>query len=278
MDLSIVIRCGDDERVFDCIHSIDEDVEIMVSTSENPEFQSKLEARGIQYCLSPRGNLSEVSNIGFNHAKHEKVIITDSDTIFEKGTIKKMYLALDEYDVVRAKLQFRTYKKKPFSRTVAEARDYVNSLPLVFTPGIGIKRGITEKIGGFLFNDPVPFAVDADMDYRIKQAKIPVKYLSNAAIYHDAESIRHDMKAAYRIGAGCMTSAIYLSESFHNGQKAPIAIVRDLKGVRVEHWNDLLRTKGVGVFMYQMMWDIMFYSGKNWRWLTRNQLSDEQEG
>jgi len=277
MDLSIVIRCGDDERVFDCIQSIDEDVEIMVSTSKNPHFQSKLETRSIQYCLSPRGNLSQVSNIGFNHTKHEKVIVTDSDTIFKKGTIKEMYLALDEYDVVRAKLRFLADEKKPFSKTVAEARDYVNSLPLVFTPGIGIKRGITEKIGGFLFNDPVPFAVDADLDYRIIQAKIPVKYLPNAEIYHDAESIRHDMKAAYRIGAGCMTSAIYLSRQIHNNQKHPRKIVSELKGVKTRHLGDVMRKKGPSVFAYQLLWDLLFHSGKNWRWMTKHQLSSGRE-
>jgi GT2 family glycosyltransferase len=277
MDLSIVIRCGDDERVFDCIRSIDEDVEIMVSTSENPEFQSKLEARGIHYCLSPRGNLSKVSNIGFNHVKHERVIITDSDTIFEKGAIKEMYLALDEYDVVRAKLRFLADEKKHFSKIVAEARDYVNSLPLVFTPGIGIKKGIIKRIGGFLFNDPVPFAVDADLDYRIKQAKIPVKYLSNAVVYHDAESIRHDMKAAYRIGVGCMTSAIYLSRQIHNNQKHPRKIVSELKGVKTRHLRDVIRKKGAGVFAYQIFWDFLFHFGKNRRWMTRHQLSSGSE-
>jgi hypothetical protein len=272
MDLSVVIRCGDDERVFDCIQSIDEDVEIVVSTSENPLFQSKLESKGIKYCLSPRRNLSKVSNIGVENATYEKVIITDSDTIFEKGCIREMYLALDDYDVVRAKLKFLTSKDKSFSTTVAEARDYVNSLPLVYTPGVGVKKSITGKIGGFLFNDPVPYAVDADLDYRIKNANIPVKYLTNATLYHDVESIRHDMKAAYRIGSGCMTSAIYLSKQIHNNELTPKTIVRKLKAVKKSHMGDVARQKGVGVFIYQIMWNFLFNLGKNWRWITRHKL------
>lgn len=273
MDLSIVIRCGDDDRIFDCIQSIDEDVHIIVSTSENPRFQSKLEFRGINYCLSPRGNLSKVSNIGFDNAIHDRVIITDSDTIFEKGSIKKMYLALDDYEVVRAKLKFRINKDKIFSRIVAEARDYVNSLPLVYTPGVGIKRSITGKIGGFLFNDPVPFAVDADLNYRIKHARIPVKYLDNAILYHDVESIRHDIKAAYRIGNGCMTSAIFLSEQIHNNEIHPRKIVRELKGVKRSYLGDVARKKGAVVFTYQLLWDLLFNLGKNWRWATRHKLN-----
>ena len=274
MDLSVVIRCGDDDRIFDCIQSVDEDVDIIVSTSENPRFQSKLESRGINYCLSPRGNLSKVSNIGFENAIHDRVIITDSDTTFEKGSIKEIYLALDDFEVVRAKLKFRSNKDNIFSKTVAEARDYVNSLPLVYTPGVGVKRRIKSKIGGYLFNDPVPFAVDADLDYRIKHAKIPVKYLDNAILYHDVENIRHDMKAAYRIGSGCMTSAIYLSEQIHNKELHPRKIVRELKGVKRSFLGDVARRKGVRVFTYQLLWDLLFNLGKNWRWATRNKLNE----
>lgn len=272
MDLSVVIRCGDDDRVFKCIQSIDENVEIIVSTSENPRFQSKLKSRGINYCLSPRGNLSEVSNIGFEHATHDKVIITDSDTTFEKGSIREMHLALDNFEVVCAKLKFLSSKDKFFSKTVAEARDYVNSLSLIYTPGVGVKRSIIDKIGGFLFNDPVPFAVDADLDYRIKHAKIPVKYLDNAILYHDVESIYHDMKAAYRIGNGCMTSAIYLSKQIHNNELPPRKIVCELKGVKRGHLGDVARKKGAIVFTYQLLWDLFFHLGKNWRWATRNKL------
>ena len=277
MDLSVVIRCGDDDRVFDCIHSIDEDVEIVVSTSENPRFQSKLESSRIYYCLSPRGNLSKVSNIGIEKATNDRVIITDSDTTFKKGSIREMYMALDDFEVVRAKLKFQYSNDRIFSKTVAEARDYVNSLPLVYTPGVAIKRSVIGKIGGFLFNDPVPFAVDADLNYRIKLARIPVKYLDNAVLYHDVESISHDLKAAYRIGKGCMTSAIYLSKRVHNDKVHPKYIVRELKGVKRSQLGDVARKKGAGIFIYQLMWDLIFNLGKNWKWVTRDRLDEKGE-
>ncbi len=272
MDLSVVIRCNDDERVFDCIESIDEDVEIIVSTSENPVFQAKLESRSISYCLSPRGNLSRVSNIGFNKAKYDKVIITDSDTVFKEGSIREMYLALDHYKVVRARIEFVSDKNKFFSRTIAEARDFVNSLPVVYTPGIGVRKELVADVGGFLFNDPVPFAVDADLDYRIKKAGLSVKYLDSAVLYHDAEDIFHDLKAAYRIGAGCMTSAIYLSKQMQNIKLAPRKIAHELKGVKLSCLGDIIRQKGLRVFLYQIIWDIFFYAGKNWRWITKREL------
>lgn len=261
MDMSIVIRCWDDDRVFRCVESVDEDVEVIVSTSSNPEFEEKLAAGGLTYCLAPRGNLSGVSNIGFASTKHDKVLITDSDTVFECGCIRRMHDALDEYGVVRAKLKFRHDAGVPFSRVVAEARDFVNSMPLVYTPGIAVRKDILPEIGGFLFNDPVPFAVDADLNYRIRSARIPVQYLDDAVIYHDPEGPKHDARAAFRIGRGCMISAVHLSNHSRFGHRRPWVIARELKGVKPQHLRTMLRTKGVSTLSYQLLWDLLFYSG-----------------
>jgi len=261
MDMSIVIRCWDDERVFKCVDSIDEDVEVIVSTSENPKFQGKLAARGINYCLVPRGNLSIVSNVGFAATKYNKVLITDSDTTFEKGCIRKMHDALDEHRVVRAKLRFKHRADMPFSRIVAEARDFVNSLPVVYTPGIAVRKDILPDIGGFLFNDPVPFAVDADLNYRIRKARISVRYLDDAVIYHDAESLRHDINAAFRIGRGCMVSAVHLSGHDGSGGQRPRIIARELKGVKPQHFREILHKRGLPILSYQLLWDLLFYGG-----------------
>jgi glycosyltransferase involved in cell wall biosynthesis len=259
--MSVVIRCGDDERVFKCIESIDEDVEIIVSTCDNSAFQRKLDARSLDYVVSPRGNLSVVSNIGFDAAKYDRVLITDSDTTFEKGCIFKMFQALDEYKVVRAKLRFKERSDLSLSRVVAEARDYVNSLPLVYTPGIAVRKDLLPDIGGFLFNPPVPYAVDADLDYRIKNSKIPVKFLDDAVIYHDAEDLKHDMKAAYRIGRGCAVSSIHLPNLIKTSDKNHWATVKKLKGVKFRNYRDVLDRKGTVVLAYQLLWDTLFYAG-----------------
>jgi GT2 family glycosyltransferase len=255
MDLTVVIRCGDDYRVFDCIDSIDEDVEIIVSTSENEKLEAKLRERGIKYVLSPRKNLSQTSNIGFNAAKFEKVFITDSDTLFEKTCLKQVYEALDTYKIARAKLRFKVESGIPWSRVVAEARDFVNSLPLVYTPGVGVRKEVINDIGGFLFDDPVPFAVDADLNFRVHQANVPVAFLKDACIYHVAEGKKHDFKAARRIGEGTAISTFVLEK---RGYHVPI---NALKGVKRSHYGAILKTKGWKVLFYQMLWDWYYYRG-----------------
>ncbi|MHA1448415.1 MAG: glycosyltransferase [Candidatus Hodarchaeales archaeon] len=261
MDISIVIRCCDDERVFRCIESIDEDVEIIISLCENEVIQKKIEEMKIKYCIIPRGNLSITSNAGFKIASHQKVFITDSDTLFKKNCIRETFINLDKYKIVRARIIFQYNTRNPISKIIAEARDYVNSLPVVYTPGIGVHKDLLDKIGGFLFNDPVPFAVDADLTFRVKEANIPVKYLDSACIYHSSVDIYHDLKAAFRIGKGCAISAILLNKMNKNS-KSYRKIRYDLKGVKVTDYPDIVRKKGPLVMLYQIIWDLFFYLGE----------------
>ena len=258
MNITIVIRCCHDFKVFDCIKSVDEDVEIIVSMCQNQQIQEKLEEKGIRYCISPKGNLSITSNNGFKLATFEKVIITDSDTQFAPNCIKKIYNALDDFKIVKAKIIFKSNPESRFSDIIAEARDYVNSLPVIYTPGIGVRKEIITYIDGFLFNEKVPFAVDADLTYRVKKAKIPAKCIHSANIIHKPEKLLHDLRAAFRIGGGCMSSALTLSTIYNTKIGR---IFYSLKGVKPNLYFDLIRKKGMKIFIFQLIWDAFFYLG-----------------
>jgi len=266
MDITVIIRCLRDRRVLECIDSIDEDVEVIVSTSHDDAFESFLQEHRIKYCLSAEGNLSVCSNVGFDTASFDKVIITDSDTIFEKGCIRRMFHGLDDCKIVRAKLKFDISKKIASSKLVADARDFVNSKELTFTPGIGMRKDIVKDIGGFFFNDSVPFAVDADLNYRVKRNGVKTDYLNDAIIVHRAESIRHDLKAAKRIGAGTAISARSLASRYSTPEKD---VRRSLKAIHLSDYHQMIRTKGICTFFYQVVWDICYHIGSISRRLRR---------
>jgi glycosyltransferase involved in cell wall biosynthesis len=212
---------------------------------------------GIKYCITPRGNLSRTSNIGISYASYDKVIITDSDTTFEPGAIAELYHSLCQFPIARARIRFILDKKRTSTRIVSEARDYVNSLPLVYTPGVAFHKEVAEKLGGFLFNDLVPYAVDADWNYRIARAKVPVKFDGNAMINHCPEGVRHDLKAAYRIGCGCAISYM----SLRKNSKFSTMRWNDLKGVKISMLPDVLSKKGAMVLLYQIVWDSFYWMG-----------------
>ncbi len=257
--MTVVIRCGDDSRILRCIDSIDADVEIIVALNQNKVLQEELEKRNIRYCLTPPNNLSIISNLGVESSSYDKIIITDSDTWFEKGSISKVCNALEKTPIVNMKINFFSEKKIPFSFTISQARDFVNSLPVIYTPGIGINKSIISKIGGYLFDNDICFAVDANLTYRIKYSNIAFVNLMDAKIFHDAETLKHDLKAAYRIGKGCLVGARKLFAQGYD--KSTFRIFFSLKGVKPNHWKNLIKIKGFKVFVYQLIWDAFFYLG-----------------
>ncbi len=255
--LSVVIRCGNDLNVLDCISSIDVDSEIIVSFTGTPEVAERIRETGAICVEVEGGNLSIASNVGFEKATSDYVVITDSDTVFEPGTLEQLRMALSKYSVARAKIRFLNPSNRIITGLIASARDYVNSLKLVYTPGIAVRKGLLKELEGVLFNDIVPFAVDADLDFRIKQAGIPVAFLENSFIQHSVVSLRHDLRAAYRIGKGCAKSIMFWNT---NGNKGKIPATA-LKGVQPRFLPDLLRKKGFPVLFYQCIWDLFYWTG-----------------
>lgn len=247
MQFSVVIRCGRDSRVFDCISSIDEDVDVIVSTIDDPSFTGILDSKVIRYCTTPPGNLSTVSNEGIRQAKYDKVLITDSDTVFQPGCLKYLDEALDRFPVARPPLDFRTLDKGRFSRQVANARRFVNGKELAFTPGLAFRKDIIDKIGGFYFNDLVPFAVDADLNFRLKHYGVSVDYFGGPGLIHGAENVKHDLKAARRIGNGTKISA----ESLAGMTGVDVKTIRhELKAVHHGDYGTIFRQYGASTLFH----------------------------
>ena len=259
MDLSLVIRSGRDEKVLDCIGSVDEDVDIVVSTVPDPDFCDLVESTGARTVTSTPGNLSVVSNIGIDAARYDMVFLTDSDTLLCSGCLEAVRGGLERAPFVNARIEF-AHDGTRTSRLVSEARDFVNSKDLAFTPGLGLDRRAGGLVGGYFFDEEVPFAVDANLDYRIRRNGVPVVYDSGARIVHGTETVEHDMVAARRIGAGVRAGAGSLARMYPDTPESRIG--HDLKAVHMGDYPRILREKGMGVLLYQMRWDLNFYLGR----------------
>ena len=253
---SVVIRCGNDSRVLRCIRSVDTAAEIVVAFTGPSSLADQISSTGSIIVPVPSGNLSIVSNRGIEAAKGDRVVLTDSDTEFEPACIERLTSALARHKIARARLRFE-HERGTFSRVVAEARDYVNGLPLVYTPGLAIRRDLIQDVGGFLFNNPVPYAVDADLDLRVKRAGVPVTFVKNAILRHAPIYLRHDIRAAHRIGRGCRISMEHWNRNGSLGEVNRL----DLKGLKPNGLAGLLRRKGPAVLAYQLVWDASYWIG-----------------
>ena len=256
LNISIIIKCKDDYRVLDCIKSIDEDVEVIVSMTPNKELALCLSRLGIMYVNSPVGNLSITVNNGIKKSTNKKVIIMDSDTVFSPGCIRDLYDALSLYHVARPKIIYLEDKNNPVSGVIGKARDYVNSYPVTFTPGLAINTEIKDKIGGYLFDNDIPWAEDNDLSQRLFKSGIRVVFLDRSTVLHGSIALKHDLRAAYRVGIGDRLGVIK-NKGYSPGDQDKFTWYLNMSN-RIKEIIDIFRVKGLPVMIYYLIW-LSFY-------------------
>src|SRR3989344_1657459 len=161
--ISVIIRCGDDSRVFDCINSIKKSIlndrlEIIVALTPNLQIQNQLNQININYCIATRFNIAASANIGIGKCFGDKIIITDSDTIFEPTTVQLLSDALNIYEIVKPKIIFKSIQGSILSKLVSNLRSVFNDSEKMYTPGVSFRREIISKIGNYYFDESVPWS------------------------------------------------------------------------------------------------------------------------
>jgi hypothetical protein len=207
LDLSVVIRCGKDRnRLNRCIDSVDEDVEIIVSASDDAPFLDELQDRGYKTAPHRYGNWSIAAQVGINAASNNDVIIMDADSIFGEGAIHIIDTALKEGHLLVQPRVIFVDDGTTISKIIARARTYENRRePKSYSPGLGLKVSeLTERIGveRNIYNFSVSYGDDGDLDQRRRNAGIEVYVAENALIYHDPIALEYELKTAYRFGVG----------------------------------------------------------------------------
>lgn len=206
MDLSVVIADAYDLRIKRCIESIDEDVEVVVSLNgPTNELVGLVSTLGVSTCLLPQRGLGAALNNGIDHARFDKILIIDSDCVFERGTIRKLYRALDSSLMVRGIQQTRW--NSYLSKLTSIGREWhgnTNPDPNVdevraYKP-LGYRRETIKRLGGMMYNPLLKLSEDFEMNERRKQAGVGLVLIPDAVIYHDRVSVGSDLKSAYRYG------------------------------------------------------------------------------
>ena len=261
LDLSIIIKCKEDFRLFECIDSIDEDVEIIVTMTRFTEIENRLDNMGIPYVIHPAGRLGLANNIGIKESSKSNFIIMDSDSVFAPGAVGKIYNAFEAgHLVVKPKIIYQADKAVKGSQIVAEYRDFLNNHQdlRAWTPGISMKKEVKDHIG-YYFHDIVTFIEDAELNSRLKKRNVPIFPVPDAIIFHSPLSRKSDLYSAYRMGIGQRLGVefanLFPRENLKNYLK------RLGKGQQIKFFNRVKESKGWKVAFYMVLWSIYFYSG-----------------
>ncbi len=198
-DLSIVIKCKNDDHVIATIGSIDRPAQVIVALVGDGDLRSRIEACGATVVMAPDNNAGASSQLGLLAARAEKCLLTDSDTVFEAGYIHACMAALDDHDLCRGRIRFLADPSVPGSETVAQVRDYFNNrLRLPYMPGLAVRRSFALAIGGF--DQQIRWGIDHEFWLRAEPAGARFAFLDEVAISHLPIPVEHDLKAAFRTG------------------------------------------------------------------------------
>lgn len=265
MDLTIIIADSDDLRIKNCIESIDENVEILVSLNKpTKDLFSLINKLEVNYCLIEKKGLSLALNNGILHAKYDKIIIIDSDCIFEKGTIKKLFNSLDSSDMARG-IQLTKYNSF-LSKIISKARQFHgNTVPdpekdeiLAYKP-LAYKKSIATRMGGKIYNDKLLLSEDFEMNLRRLNANIGLKFCPDAIIYHDPISLLSDLRSAFRYGKDRYTMIkLMLTKPKKN-------LLKSLKKIAKKCYPKY----GFSVSLYMVIWTLTYDFGYWYKYFSK---------
>lgn len=263
---SIVIALKDDERIFRCLASVDEDVEVVLSVNGTPAALRKrlteVPGRVVLTSLGETGNLGAAYNAGIEKASGRYILLMDSDCVFDPGVIRRMAAGVARYPVIKGQVIYGVAPGR-ISAWIARIRefdegDYVSAL----SPPLIYDRGLAGFIGGHHFNPLIHWCEDREFDFRLQLADIPVLYDGRCTIRHDAQVGFQDFRSYWRYGVG---------EGI--GQRLGIFTTPALPVVwRLASAIDILtacaRAKGPAASLYYAATLVVFHCGTLWQILA----------
>ncbi|CUO38364.1 glycosyltransferase family 2 protein [Clostridium disporicum] len=253
MELSIIIPVKDDIRIKQCVESIDEDVETIVVMNDPSDDVKKIVSNlNVKSICIDEANLSKAYNAGIEAAKYENIMLMDSDCIFEKDTIKKLYNGLGDSKLSKGLVEF---KYNTFSsKVVAKVRQFTTTdFCNAFSPPLIFKKNIIEDIG-YYFNPNLKWEEDFDFNNRVMEKRLKINWDKTAVIYHPPLSMKQDLKSAYNYGIG---HGIGIRENIFN----EITNTTKKKQLRKLQFKYLRLKKGRAAELYYKLWLIVYKKG-----------------
>jgi len=253
--ITVLIRCSDDYRVLDCISSIkltSPHSPVVVSMTPNKKLQNAVVKTGVNLCIVPRHNSAITNNKGLKLVKTKKVIVTDADTVFENGTISLLNKALENYDVVKPRLIFRSETNSPYLSPVANLRTFFNDNDQkMYIPGLAFNLSIKDKIGGYYFDEKIPWGEDSDFSDRAEKNGLKTRVVEEAVLYHPSVDLSHDLADAFLIGLKKHDKDL---------------ISQKIVAKRINFFRKLVAKKyGLPTLLYGITWYLFFDIGKLFR-------------
>lgn len=199
-NLSIIIPCSDDDSLKKCLDSIDIDVEtIVIFNGSKKSFIKRFQNMKIISLVIEEKSIPKACNLGVSQASGDYIFLMNSDCIFQKGALQNLLTEINSAPLYHCKVIF---SGKGHRKLASLYRHYhYEVLKKFYQPGIIFKRTLLIRLG-YLFDERFKWTEDADLARRLNQLNLSVVQLKESVIIHEENSLRRDLKSAYRYGQG----------------------------------------------------------------------------
>ncbi len=200
--ISVVIPCSDDILIKNCLESIDVGVEIIVSLNKPSIAVRQIldNFAEIKIVETDKKGIALAYNNGIGVASNDWILLMDSDCIFAKDTISKMWTMTTNFRVIKGRTIFLSTGL--MASIIARVREFTTSDTInAYSPPLLFNKNIIKEIGYYFYPDLI-WSEDADFNNRVKANNIPISYVSEATIFHKSLQFTEDIGSAFRYGVG----------------------------------------------------------------------------
>lgn len=212
--LTVVIPCKDDALVERCLASIDEPIDVVLAFNGSPTgFRERVmgatEGRAGARLHSVEladANLSAALEAGVTAAPTRRVLLMDSDCTFRPGALAAVARAMDAGDTAREVFKGSVVFARSrglLARPIAQSRAHYTADTLTaFKPPLAFDVGLRARLGGYFFDQRLPWKEDADLDCRVRAAGLRIVGVPDCVIDHSPVTALGDLRSNYRYGIG----------------------------------------------------------------------------
>ena len=137
---------------------------------------------------SDRQGAAHARNVGACFASGESLLFCDADDEVGPGWLAAMGAALSEYDFVASRLEIAKLNPPWIAGSLKNPQEnglqkvgYPPYLPHAGGSGLGIKRVLHQRVGGF--DESLPRLQDTDYCFRVQMLGVELKFVADAVVH-----------------------------------------------------------------------------------------------
>ena len=223
--------------------------------AECRRFASRIPHLKIVDASATRGS-AHARNVGARQAKYEKLAFCDADDVVDTGWVAAVSKALDQFDFIASKFELSRLNPGPIDRKMEQQfglqpYDYPKFLPHAGGCGLGIKKSLHEKIGGF--DETMRWLEDTDYCWRAQLSGHELHFADSAVIHIRLRKTKSsNFRQAFRWGE----YNVYLYKKYRSKGMQELTLSQGINQWRrlFKQWRSFIRTRQRRIWLRSFYW------------------------